>query len=242
MTHAPVDEYTRLRPQMRTALCDTRTRNCQEAAMEPATSDKAFLDYAVVQIWNPGDMIHIWTPDTGIYYILRGTVHIVRLFENGSRSILHILDHDNFFFENRYFNHGTRTTSAYAATSVKTAYLSPENVEFLLSTSLGFCHTLIRTMSRKNFSLGKAIADNSHTCATMRMLTVLYELSCEQDGSHSSIIRITQATLADFIGKHPVNTNIILKRLEQAGFIRLKRGSIELNLESIENALRHQES
>lgn len=201
------------------------------------------LEKAVLQNWNSGDLIHIWTPDTGIYYILEGNVHIIRLLQNGSRSILHILGRDMLFFENRYFHRGTRTTAAYAVSSpTKTAYLAPQSVEHLLATSLDFCHLLIRNMSKKGLNSGKNSVDNSHLCAEARMLAVLHELACAQDGPPSSVLHITQATLADIVGKHPVNTNIILKRLEQAGFVRLKRGAIELDLERVEAALSSQES
>lgn len=200
------------------------------------------LENAVLQNWNAGDLIRIWTPDTGIYYILEGNVHIIRLLKNGSRSILHILGRDMLFFENRYFHRGTRTTAAYAVSPTKTAYLPPQSVEHLLATSLDFCHLLIRNMSKKGMNSGKNRVDNCHLCAETRMLAVLHELACAQDGGRVSSVHITQATLADIVGKHPVNTNIILKRLEQAGFVRLKRGAIELDLERVEAALSSQES
>lgn len=200
------------------------------------------LEHSVIQRFDAGSLIRIWTPDTGIYYILEGNVHIIRLLKNGSRSIIHILGRDMLFFENRYFHHGTRTTAAYAVSPTKTAYLSPKNVEYLLATSLDFCHILIRNMSKKGLNSGKNSVDSCHLCAETRMLAVLYELACAQDGCRSSSVRITQATLADIVGKHPVNTNITLKRLEQAGFVRLKRGAIELDLERMEAALSSQES
>lgn len=209
--------------------------------MDKSSQRELFLAHSAVQDWQSGDMIRIWTPDTGIYYILDGTVHIMRVFPDGSHSLLHILEKDASFFETRYFHHGTRTTVAYAASRARTAYLSPENVQRLLATSLEFCHFLLRNMSWKNFSIGRSLAGKDRKSTGLRLLAVLHELSCGQDG-RSPVVRITQATLADFVGKHPVTTHISLKRLERAGFVRLKRGAVELDLERVEAALGTQES
>ena len=209
--------------------------------MEEDTFAALFLKQSTIQNWKTGSLIRIWTPDTGIYYVLEGSVYIVRLLKNGTRSILHVLGKNNLFFENRYFHHHTRTTAIYAAAPTRTAYLPPETVDRLFASSLDFCHLLIRSMSEKTLRSGKHSVDSNRLCPETRMLAVLYELACGQEGGRTSCVRITQATLADFVGKHPVNTNITLKRLEEAGFLRLKRGAIELDLERMEEALSSEE-
>ena len=201
----------------------------------------SLLEHAVVQDWKNGDAIHMWTPESGIFYVLHGTVHVVRLLENGGRSILHAVGRDNFFFENRYFHPHSRTSVAYAASDTQTAYFPPEKVEFLLNTSLEFCRILIYNMARKNLNSGKNIVDNRHSNPEFMLLSALYDLSREKEDSSSRTLHITQANLAEYVGRHPVTTNKILKLLEQKGFITLGRGVITLNMEQIFAVLKKQQ-
>lgn len=210
--------------------------------MEERSFAALFLDQATIQDWKTGSLIRIWTPDTGIYYILEGSVHINRLLKNGSRSIIHVLGKNSLFFENRYFHHHTRTTAVYAAAPTRTAYLAPDVVDRLYATSLEFCHLLIRSMSEKTLRNGKHRVDSNRLCAETRMLAVLHELASAQEGGPASCVHITQVTLADFVGIHPVTANITLKRLEEAGFLRLGRATIELDLPRMEAALSAEES
>ncbi len=201
----------------------------------------SLLEHAVVQNWKNGDAIHMWTPESGIFYVLHGTVHVVRLLENGGRSILHAVGRDNFFFENRYFHPHSRTSVAYAASDTQTAYFPPEKVEFLLNTSLEFCRILIYNMARKNLNSGKNIVDNRHSNPEFMLLSALYDLSREKEDSSTHTLHITQANLAEYVGRHPVTTNKILKLLEQKGFITLGRGVITLNMEQIFAVLKKQQ-
>lgn len=201
----------------------------------------SLLEHAVVQNWKNGDAIHMWTPESGIFYVLHGTVHVVRLLENGGRSILHAVGRDNFFFENRYFHPHSRTSVAYAASDTQTAYFPPEKVEFLLNSSLEFCRILICNMSRKNLNSGKNIVDNRHSKPGFMLLSALYDLSREKEDSSTHTLHITQANLAEYVGRHPVTTNKILKLLEQKGFITLGRGVITLNMEQIFAVLKKQQ-
>ena len=201
----------------------------------------SLLEHAVVQDWKNGDAIHMWTPESGIFYVLHGTVHVVRLLENGGRSILHAVGRDNFFFENRYFHPHSRTSVAYAASDTQTAYFPPEKVEFLLNTSLEFCRILIYNMARKNLNSGKNIVDNRHSNPEFMLLSALYDLSREKEDSSTHTLHITQANLAEYVGRHPVTTNKILKLLEQKGFITLGRGVITLNMEQIFAVLKKQQ-
>ena len=201
-----------------------------------------FLEHAVVRSWKSGALIHMWTPASGIFYVLSGTVHVVRLLESGERSILHVVGKDNFFFENRYFHPHPRTSVAYAAADTQTAYLSPEKVEFLLGTSLAFCHALIDDMSRKNLNSGKNIVDACRRDPEFRLLSALYGLSCRKGDAPVRRLRITQSCLAEYVGKHPVTINKILRKLEEQGFLHLGRGSITLEVERIiEELRRHSE-
>lgn len=197
-----------------------------------------FLDYAVVSNWREGEVIHMWTPDSGIFYVLDGTVHVIRLLESGARSILHVVGRDNFFFENRYFHPHARISVAYAASDTRTAYLSPQNVELLMGQSLEFCRMLIDNMSMKNLNCGKNIVDARHREPDFQLLSALYGLSCQGEGRPSRTLIMTQASLAEYVGKHPVTTNKILKKLEREGFIRIGRCSIELDVERIFAVLR----
>ena len=201
----------------------------------------SLLEHAVVQDWKNGDAIHMWTPESGIFYVLHGTVHVVRLLENGGRSILHALGKNNFFFENRYFHPHTRTSVAYAASDTQTAYFTPKKVEFLLNSSLEFCRILIYNMSLKNLNSGKNIVDNRHSNPEFMLLSALYDLNRQKEDRRSRSLRITQASLAEYVGKHPVTTNNILKLLEQKGFVTLGRGIITLNMEQISATLKNRE-
>ncbi len=202
----------------------------------------SFFKYARIENWESGELICYWTPDTGIYYIISGIIHITRILPSGSHRIIHILGKDNFFFENRYFYAATRATAAYVATAAQTACFSAANVEELLSSSPNFCRALIMNMARKNLTIGEKLVNSAHICAETHMLSILYDLARIQNDIPVNTIRITQAKLSDIVGKHPVNVNIILKKLECAGYIKLRRGAIELKLDSIESALASQYS
>ena len=201
-----------------------------------------FLDHAVVRRWKSGALIHMWSPDSGIFYVLSGRVHVIRLLENGSRNILHVVGKGNFFFENRYFHPHPRASVAYAAADTQTAYLPPEVVETLLGSSLEFCRALIDDMSRKNMNSGSNIVDACRRDPEFRLLSALYGLSCREGDSPLRTLHITQACLAEYVGKHPVTTNKILRKLEEQGFLKLGRGAITLELERIlEELRRHSE-
>ncbi|MCH5276567.1 MAG: Crp/Fnr family transcriptional regulator [Desulfovibrionaceae bacterium] len=196
----------------------------------------SLLEHAVIQNWKNGETIHMWTSESGIFYVLYGTVYIIQLLENGGRSILHVVEKDRFFFENRYFHPHTRISAAYAVSDTQTAYFTPEKIEFLLNTSLEFCKILIYNMALKNLNSGKNILNSRNSNPEIMVLNALYDLLLQKKDSNSNSLRITQATLAEYVGRHPVTTNKILKLLERKGLITLGRGVITMNLTHDHNA------
>lgn len=203
-----------------------------------------FIDWplhenGIIRFWNSGDIIHMYTPGTGIFYVLSGRVYIIRLLENGTRSILHVADKGKFFFENRYFVSHVRTSMAYAVTQTVTAYFPPEKVEWLIDNSPQFCRAMFQNMAMKNLNMAGAVVETCHFTAEHRLLNALYALSYQAENHQSSVLHMTQSELAEYVGKHPVTVNKTLKILEAKGFIKIRRGNIILELDKILDEIRH---
>lgn len=190
------------------------------------------LERAKLETWGAGQIIY--RPDqalSGIYYVVKGEVHLTRLLEQGFRKTLHVVHEGHFFFEGLYFWPEPRVLTVHAHTPARTAFFSSDTVSALLDDNASFRLTLFQSLAAKAINAGFEVVEMAYSDAHSRMGHVLRQLAFRRGTSIGESVHITisQTELAERMGLHPVSVNRILRKMEHAGYITTGRQRIVIH-------------
>lgn len=198
----------------------------------PEELKQALLDAGVIKhfrqaarLFSRGDEFN------GLFAVLKGSIQITGISENGKESVLIVLDSPNWFGEIALFDNKTRTHDAFTEENTELLWISHSHIKRILSERPEWWREfglLLAFKLRLAFVAIESIATLPATVRIARWLLLIanrYGLSQEDN---RKIIKVQQQQLALMVSVSRQTTNQILKKMEAQGIIRLSYGEIEI--------------
>lgn len=177
----------------------------------------------------PGEMLfRQGDQPSGFYALLRGTVKMSTLSENGREAILIILDVAAWFGEISLIDGLPRTHDATALDEVELLVLPPDMFTQLMSRN-SFAVAIagmLATRIRRLYGIVEDASLRSVRARVARRLQLLAEVASQRSGN--AIIPVTQEALAMMLGISRQTLSRELQFFSQSGFISLAYGKIEI--------------
>ncbi|MGZ4689622.1 MAG: Crp/Fnr family transcriptional regulator [Acidimicrobiia bacterium] len=168
---------------------------------------------------DPGDMLHL---------IVKGHVSIQVTTPQGDSALLRVLGPAEMFGEYVLITPGPRNATVTALDPVETMCLGRDDFHRLRAEHPDLDAVLLDRAIREVQRLSLALLDALYLPVRQRVLRRLLEVAKLYDTDHGHPIPLSQADLAGLAGVTRQTTNRVLADAQEAGALRLRRGSIEI--------------
>ena len=160
----------------------------------------------------------------GLYAVLKGSVQITGVSENGKESVLIVLESPNWFGEIALFDNKERTHDAYTEDDTVLLWIAHSHIKRILSERPEWWKEfglLLTYKLRLAFTAIESMATLPAPVRVARWLLLIagrYGLSRDDN---RKIVKVQQQQLALMISVSRQTTNQILKKMETQGLIKL---------------------
>ncbi|HAG95447.1 MAG: Crp/Fnr family transcriptional regulator [Thalassolituus sp.] len=198
----------------------------------PEELKQALLDAGIIKHFRQaGRLFSRGDEFNGLYAVLKGSIQITGISENGKESVLIVLESPNWFGEIALLDNKTRTHDAFTEEDTELLWISHSHIKRILAERPEWWREfglLLAFKLRLAFVAIESIATLPATVRVARWLMLIanrYGLS--QEDNHK-IIKVQQQQLALMVSVSRQTTNQILKKMEAQGLIKLSYGEIEI--------------
>ena len=195
---------------------------------ENATSGfdyRAFLaKYAGVRIskCQAGDVIYA-QGDRGdsLFYIVRGSVKVAILSDQGKEGVIAILGPGEFFGEGILSGHPHRMSTVTATSACEIASFSRDVMERALADDPDFAKSFFKFILHRNEKLKADLIDQLFNPSEKRLARILLTLASPGSGDDSRVVAVpvTQETLAQMVGTTRARINRFMRKFRELGYI-----------------------
>jgi CRP/FNR family transcriptional regulator, cyclic AMP receptor protein len=169
-------------------------------------------------------------PATSIMYVEHGTVRLSVLSSAGKEAVIAVLNDNHFFGEGCLVGQPRRMATASAmATSTVIVVEKPEMVR-QLHTQPAFADRFLTHMLTRNIRIEEDLIDQLFNSSEKRLARTLLLLARygEPEGSHRTLPRVSQETLAEMVGTTRSRVNFFMNKFRKLGFIEYN-GGLKIN-------------
>lgn len=168
-----------------------------------------------------------WEGDVGdaMYVIDAGHILVERVTEDGDTVAVAVLGPDSIVGEQALLKADNRAATARALTETTVRALGRDAFTDLRRRYAAFDELLVELLDGRIRELNDLVMEARHCPADERVRRRIAEM-CLVFGAH---IPITQATLGALAGTTRPTTNGVLRKLQEAGVVELRRGRIVVN-------------
>ncbi|MBU6955863.1 Crp/Fnr family transcriptional regulator [Hahella sp. HN01] len=190
------------------------------------------LNLAQIKVLRTGEFLfRRGDKPAGIYAVVKGSLRVTGVNENGKEAILAFVEPPNWFGEIALFDRLDRTHSALAETPTTLLHLPQKGLETLLAAKPHFWRDFGVLLCFKLRLAFRAVEDATLLPAPLRLarrLVVMAEGYGDFSGQARRAIHIQQEQLGMMLGVSRQTVNQILKELEQKGLIATSYGEIQI--------------
>lgn len=183
----------------------------------------------------PGELLYVQgtfsvSADDGFWGVLRGSLRLSVMHENGNEAILTIVEAGNWFGETGLLEGSGRTATATAQEDSELLVVGAERFAALMQDAV-FANAIARLEAERLRAALGLIADMAlHSTRTRlaRRLLMLTRGDITNAASTRNIISVSQDHIAMMLGLGRTTLNKELRALARAGAIALRYGQIEV--------------
>jgi CRP/FNR family transcriptional regulator, cyclic AMP receptor protein len=169
-------------------------------------------------------------PADSIMYVAHGAVRLSVLSHAGKEAVIAVLDENHFFGEGCLVGQPLRmaTASAMAACTIVTVE-KPEMVR-QLHAKPAFADRFLTHMLSRNIRIEEDLIDQLFNSSEKRLARTLLLLARygEPEGTHRTLPRVSQETLAEMVGTTRSRVNFFMNKFRKLGFIEYN-GGLKIN-------------
>jgi CRP-like cAMP-binding protein len=169
-------------------------------------------------------------PATSVMYVEKGAVRLSVLSHAGKEAVVALLDAGHFFGEGCLAGQSQRMATATAmAPCTILAIEKPEMVR-QLHAEPAFADRFLTHMLTRNIRIEEDLIDQLFNSSEKRLARTLLLLARygEPVGSHRTLPRLSQETLAEMVGTTRSRVNFFMNKFRKLGFIEYN-GSLKVN-------------
>jgi CRP/FNR family cyclic AMP-dependent transcriptional regulator len=198
----------------------------------PAAERAAILSAGKMRTVRSGEVLYRRgdAPD-GMYIVVDGIIRIATMSRTGEEFILDLCGRGMWIGELGVLEGQDRTHDAVAETRSTVLFLSSAEVERLLATWSAFSRAMLRLEARR-FRRAVEWAGRNAVGSLDSLLAARLVLFVRRDPlfamSPAFDFKITQTTLARWIGTTRQRMNQVLQEWEAEGLVRTRRGSLQI--------------
>ena len=170
-------------------------------------------------------------PGDGIYCVLRGSIRITGITQDGSEALLALLDPPQWFGEIALLDNAPRTHDAWVESDAVLLHVAQPALQGLLDEHPGYWKDFGRLLAQKMRAMFSAVEDSAVLPATARVASRLAAMAGGfggWSGRSKRIVRVSQGQLGLMLSLSRQTVNQSLKELESAGAIVRYRGAIDI--------------
>lgn len=193
---------------------------------------QTLLDASVIKHFRQGGLLFSRGDEfNGLYAVLKGSVQITGISENGKESVLIVLESPNWFGEIALFDKKERTHDAYTEDDTVLLWIEHSHIKRILSERPEWWKEFGLLLTFKLRLAFIAIESMATLPAGVRiarwLLLIAHRYGLSQENSRK-IVKVQQQQLALMVSVSRQTTNQILKKMETQGLIKLSYGEIEI--------------
>lgn len=174
-------------------------------------------------------VVHQGDPGGAFHLLARGRVAVRVSTPDGEVVTLSVLGPGDFFGEQALLGpRHERTASVVALEPVETLSMDGARFDQLRRANPSVEHLLVEVLAAQVRRLTAHLLEALYLPAEQRTLRRLLELLGRYAGGAPLVVPITQEDLATMAGTTRPTVNRVLRRMEEAGAVRLSRGRIEI--------------
>jgi len=174
-------------------------------------------------------VVHQGDPGGAFHLLARGRVAVRVSSPGGDVVTLSVLGPGDFFGEQALLGpRHERTASVVALEDVETWSMDSARFDQLRRANPSVEHLLVEVLAAQVRRLTAHLLEALYLPAEQRTLRRLLELLGRYGGGAPVVVPITQEDLATMAGTTRPTVNRVLRRMEQAGAVRLSRSRIEV--------------
>lgn len=193
---------------------------------------KSLLDAGVIKHYRQGALLFSRGDEfNGLYAVLKGSVQITGVSENGKESVLIVLDSPSWFGEIALFDKKARTHDAYTEEDTVLLWIEHSHIKRILTERpewwMEFGLLLTVKLRLAFYAIEEMATLPAPVRVARRLLLIARGYGSFQDHSRK-VIQIQQQQLALMVAVSRQTTNQILKKMEAQGIIKVSYGEIEI--------------
>lgn len=190
---------------------------------------KILSGIAVRLTFKRGDIIfHDGDKGDGIYIVETGKIKVFKLSLDGREQILHIYGPGHMFGEVPVFQGKSFPASSMTLEPSNIIFLPRDRFVALISTTPALSMNILADLSRRLRAFTIQIEALSLKEVPARLAAYILTLSKEQKNPVRVHLPISKALLSNLIGTTPETTSRMLKKMGDAGLIRVQTRTIEM--------------
>jgi CRP/FNR family cyclic AMP-dependent transcriptional regulator len=193
-------------------------------AAKPAFDLKPFLAKAgpgrtVAAFQRKDTLFSQGQPAESVFYLLKGTVQLTVVSQQGKEAVIAILGPDDFFGEGTLA--GQRLRMATATTDGSALKLEKNTIVRLLRDQPRFSELFVAYLLTRNIRIEEDLVDQLFNSSEKRLARILLLLSRVGTAKDEvvAIPKVSQETLAEMIGTTRERVNLFMNKFRKLGFI-----------------------
>lgn len=177
-------------------------------------------------------IFHTGDPGDALFLLTRGLVKITVEAADWHELIVVLLSHEDFFGEMALVDALPRSATATALEPSQVLVLERDSFVALLECTPRLVRKLAQTLGRRLRKANELIHSlaflDAHGKVARVLLTLVQNTEQAPAGGSKPALQLTQRTLAELAGTSRETTTRVLGDLQQAGYLRLKSGTITI--------------
>ena len=169
-------------------------------------------------------------PADSIMYVADGTVRLSVLSHAGKEAVIAVLDENRFFGEGCLVGQSQRMATASAMSACTIVTIEKPEMVRQLHAKPEFADRFLTHMLSRNIRIEEDLVDQLFNSSEKRLARTLLLLARygEPEGTHRTLPRVSQETLAEMVGTTRSRVNFFMNKFRKLGFIEYN-GSLKIN-------------
>jgi CRP-like cAMP-binding protein len=169
-------------------------------------------------------------PATSVMYIQGGAVRLSVLSHAGKEAVIALLDAGHFFGEGCLVGQTSRMATASAMAPCTVIIVEKQDMVRQLHRHPAFADHFLTHMLTRNIRIEEDLIDQLFNSSEKRLARTLLLLARygEPEGSHRTLPKVSQETLAEMVGTTRSRVNFFMNKFRKLGFIEYN-GVLKVN-------------
>jgi CRP-like cAMP-binding protein len=169
-------------------------------------------------------------PATSVMYIQGGAVRLSVLSHAGKEAVIALLDAGHFFGEGCLAGQTSRMATASAMAPCTVIIVEKQDMVRQLHRHPAFADHFLTHMLTRNIRIEEDLIDQLFNSSEKRLARTLLLLARygEPEGSHRTLPKVSQETLAEMVGTTRSRVNFFMNKFRKLGFIEYN-GVLKVN-------------